>query len=247
MAPSNPMRFQNEKLLLNRLKGYVDRRSQPYNLAVFDADGTLWPEDVNDILLDYEIQKGMDLKPLLSDRLKGEGMRATRCRLFASLQAGLSLKEFKGFCVEALSRKRLHVFPFQKELLEHLKQRAFKIIVVTASVKPLVETAIQLYDLPVDLVLGVETEIKGGYLGKKVLEPSPVAHLKGEVLLQHSQGEKPFLSGGNTLTDLPLLEMAQRAFVVHSAVQGTPIFLSEKKLVEKAVEKGWEVFHASRT
>ena len=238
------MKFQNEKLLLNRLKRLVDQSPKAQNMAVLDADGTLWPQDANDILLDYEIQQGMDFKPLFSPRLQGEARRAKRCERFASLQAGLSLAEFRGLCIEALSQKRLDVFPFQEELLRHLKQRDFEIIVVTASIRQLVEVAVRLYDLPVDAVLGVETEIKRGRFSKTIIKPSPVASFKGEVFLEYSEGKKPFIAGGNTLADLPLLEMAQTAFVAHSAQKGNKNFLSETELVKKAAQNNWPVFQA---
>ena len=238
------MRFHNEKFLLRGLKKSIEGRPSSQNLAVLDADGTLWPEDVNDILLDYEIQTGQSNSKQLETLPAGddEAERAKRCALFASLQAGFSLEEFKALCLEALKQTPLRVFPFQRDLLGHLKQQGLSVTVVSASMKYLVETAIQCYDLPVDRVLGVETELKDGRLGAKILKPAPFSHFKGEVFLQNSQGKKPFIAGGNTLADLPLLEMAHTAFVVRSAKKGNKNFLSEKKLLTKALQNNWKVF-----
>ena len=237
------MRFQQEEKLLNRLKNQIDKRLLSKKFAAMDADGTLWPEDANNILLNYEMQKGLrDLSDLLDPSYRNETNRYKRCELFAKRQAGWTLKELKFHCLEALKEKPLHVFAFQKKLMRYLKQKGLQICVVTASIKWLVETAVEFYDLPVDEVLGVETKLKGEYIGSELVRPAPVAKFKGEVFLRHSQGESCFLAGGNTSMDKPLLEMAEVPFVVHSASQGSEIFLAEEELKNWAIQNNWIVF-----
>lgn len=237
------LKFQKEEQLLNKLKDKVDNRAPFKNLVAFDADGTLWPEDANSILLEYQIKKGLrDLKDLLSPIYCNEGNRYRRCELFAERQAGFKLQEFKNYCLEALRENPLHVFSFQKKLLKYLKQKGMKIFVVTASIKWLVESAVKLYNLPVDEVLGVEAKLEGEIISAELLRPAPISGLKGEVFLKYSQGKSCFLAGGNTSSDLPLLEMAEVPFVVHSAGRENENFPAEEKLIKLAVRKNWIIF-----
>ena len=237
------MRFQQEEELLNLLKDQIDKRSSSKKFVAMDADGTLWPEDANNILLHYEIQKGLrDLSDLLDPDYQNETNRCYRCELFAKRQAGWTLKELKFHCLEALKENPLHVFTFQKKLMRYLKQKGMRICVVTASIKWLVEIAVKLYDLPVDEVLGVETRLRGEYIDSELVHPAPIAQWKGEVFLRHSQGESCFLAGGNTFMDMPLLKMAEVPFVVHSANQGNETFLEEEKLKNWAAKNDWIIF-----
>ena len=235
------MRFYKEKFLLSQLKNQIDKAPAGC-LAALDADGTLWPEDANDILLDYEQKKALrDFKNLLDPYYREESHRKELCELFAKGQAGWRLEEFRFYCREALREKPLNPFPFQKNLLEHLKKRGFRICIVTASVGWLVEEAVKLYSLPVDKVLGAKTELKGDIISDKLLKPSPISY-KAKAFLNFSQGEKCFLAGGNTKTDLQLLQMAQAPFAVHSAPPKSLVFPAEKKLKNLAIQKGWIVF-----
>ena len=239
------MKFQNEDKLLNLIKDQVDKRPPFKDIAVLDADGTLWPEDANDILLRYEIRKKLrDFEDILAAYYRKAGHHHKFCELFAQRQAGWTPEEFKFHCSEALKEEPLHVFSFQKALLQYLKQQGMRVYVVTASVKWLVETAIEICELPVDKVLGVQTQLDEGVLGSEIVRPTPVAGFKGEVFLKHGQGEHCFLAGGNTVTDLPLLEMAEVPFVVCSAFSGHMMFPAERKLKDLAVQKDWIVFQA---
>ena len=241
------LKFQNEEQLLNLLKNQIDKRALSKNLVALDADGTLWPEDINNILLKYEIKKDLrDLNALLSLCYQKEEKRYKRCELFAQKQAGFTLEEFRSYCLEALKENPLYVFPFQKKLLKYLKQKGMKIVIVTASIKWLVEEAVKFYNLPVDQVLGVETKLEGNIIGTKIIRPAPVAHFKGNVFLKHNQGEKCFLAGGNTFSDLPLLEMAEVSFVVHSANKDNENFPAEKKLTKLAKKNNWIIFQNAK-
>ncbi len=237
------MRFQNENTLFHLLKERIDKRPSSHNLAALDADGTLWPEDANDILLSYEARKGLrDLQDLLNPDYYTEANRHKLCELFAMRQAGWTLSEFKQICLDALKETPLHPFPFQKALLQYLKKQGLTVYVVTASVTWLIETAVELYDLPVDQVLGVETDLEGALITSKIIRPSPVSEGKGPVFLKHTKGSRCFLAGGNTSSDIPLLEMASLAFVVHSAEPASVFFPIEKKLKNLAVKNHWPIF-----
>ena len=121
------MNFQNENKLLNLIKEQVDKRPSSKDIAVLDADGTLWPEDANDVLLHYEVRKKLrNFKDILNSYYHKEGYHYKFCELFAQRQAGWTLEEFKSHCLEALREDPLHVFSFQKTLLQYLKQKGYE-------------------------------------------------------------------------------------------------------------------------
>ena len=64
------MKFKNQNRLLDLIKKTVDERTQKESIAVFDADGTLWQEDVNQILLDYQIELEKEFQVSSSSHFK---------------------------------------------------------------------------------------------------------------------------------------------------------------------------------
>ena len=238
------MKFYKEAELLNRIKKAVAQRPPDKNLAVLDADGTLWPEDANHILLDYQIKKNKEKFQQLHELLDRDyqTQRYKLCSAFVQRQSGSTLAQFKAESREALKQKPLSVFSFQRHLLEFLKKQNMKIVVVTASIQWLVELAVEICRLPVDQVLGVKTKLEGQVITDQIICPAPLSSHKAEVLLKYLPEESCFLAGGNTLTDQPLLELAELSFVVHSAHFKNMIYQSERKLKQLALKKNWILF-----
>ena len=140
-----------------------------------------------------------DLNDLLDPCYQEETNRRKRCELFAIRQAGFKLEEFKFYCREALRENPLHPFPFQKNLLEYLHKKNLKIVVVSSSIKWLVEIAVQSCSFPVDEVLGVETRVEEGLISSELIRPAPIGSFKGEVLLKHNQGKNIVFGGRQQL------------------------------------------------
>ena len=235
------MQFYREEELLNLIKKAVDQRAQNKNLAVLDADGTLWSEDVNHILLNYQIKKNeKKFKELLN--IDYQTQRHKLCEVFLKKQSGTNLEDFKSQSKQALKESGLNVFPFQKKLLSYLQKKNMKVVIVTASIEWLVELAVETYHLPIDQVLGMKTSLEDQIITKNIIYPSPSGFNKAKVLLKHFQKESCFLSGGNTLSDQDLLELAELPFVVNSANSKNIIFSSEQKLKQLALKKNWLLF-----
>ena len=235
------MKFHREEELLNRIKKAVKKRQPSKNLAVLDADGTLWSEDANHILLDYQVKKDKKKFETLLD-IEHQTHRYKLCEDFVQRQSGLTLDEFQSLAGKALEKKPLNVFPFQRLLLDYLKNENMKIVIVTASIEWLVELAVEKYALPVDRVLGMRTKLEGNRITNQIIRPAPVSQYKAEVLFDRLPEESCFLAGGNTLTDQPLLELAEISFVVNSADSKNIIFPSEQKLKQLALKKNWILF-----
>ena len=238
------MKFHKEEELLNLIKKAVIQRPSDKNLAVLDADGTLWSEDANHILLEYQTAKDkknfQNLHELLE--LDYQSHRYKLCEAFVERQAGKSLMEFQSDSREALEKKSLHVFPFQRHLLNFFKEQDMKIIIVTASIQWLVEVAVKKLNLPVDQVIGMKTELKGELITDKIIHPIPAGQNKAEALSKYFSKKSCFLAAGNSPSDQPLLELAEVPFVVHSAVSDNIIFPAERKLREEALKRNWILF-----
>ena len=214
-------------------------------MAVFDADGTLWTQDINHILLTYQVQQRPEhFKELLTDRYQQN--RSLLCETFAKKQAGRLLPEFRSQSRLALSQNPLHVFDFQRELLAELKKQGMRIVVISASIQYLIEEAIEKYDLPVDRVLSVQMkQNKEGILSDKIIQPSSHTD-KLKVFLKHYPSGSCFLAAGNTPSDLPLLEHASLSLVVHSAQPDNVIYQKELKMKQLAQQKNWLLFEKTQ-
>lgn len=286
-----------ERSQKNSKKKWAAEKVPEEQTAVFDADGTLWREDANQILLDYQIERereaegaekvlfaggkaerknnslqgfsrsnqksqtgrvnqklvdnksrrkleDLKLEDLLSDYYQ-KHHRHELCRTFLKKQAGLSFTEFQAQSERALSEKPLTVFSFQRELLTYLKKQGIKTVVLTASIQWLVELAVKKEGLPVDQVLGSRTELDSletGLISDRIVRPSPGEDSKAEVFLKEYGRDSCLLATGNTPSDLPLLELAELSFVVHSAGRTDIIFPKEQKMKELALAKKWLLF-----
>ena len=238
------MGFKNEQKILNqikhKLKEGLEKGAAP--LVVLDADGTLWPEDINHILLHYQqVNHLLEVADLLSS-YKSDTERVNRCMKFAERQSAFSVEEFKKQCREVLDKTPVNVFSFQKNLISFLKEKEMKVVVVTASLEFLVEEALKRNNLPVDKVLGVKTKIKQGRWTSEVIKPVTYQEGKREALLNYTKKTKPLLAGGNSKGDQAFLEIAQIAFVVNSADKEHENFSSEQKMKIWAKENNQFLF-----
>ena len=238
------MKFQKEEENLHQIKKAVTQRPKNKNLAVLDADGTLWPEDANHILLEHQIKKSQKKFQNLSELLEIEyqTQRYKLCEAFIQRQAGSSLDQFKEDSQEALAQNPLHVFPFQRHLLSFLKEQGMKVVIVTASIQWLIQLAVKIYQLPVDQVIGMKTELEREIITDKIIRPAPAGKSKAIALSQYFTSESCFLAGGNSPSDQPLLELAELSFMVHSAASDNIIFSAERQLRQEALKKNWILF-----
>ena len=210
------------------------------SFVVFDADGTLWEQDVNNLLLNYQIENNLrDLKDLLRPIYEEEGHRKERCKEFVRRQAGFSPEDIKQQLREALKIRLLTIFSFQIELMRYFKKKGLKIFIVTASIKWLVEEIVKRENLPVDQVLGMQVRLNEGRLTDEFIPPLTYGEGKKEVFLEESGGKMPLFVAGNSPGDLFLLQIASIALVVNSAGQENEHFSGEQKMRKLAEEKGW--------
>ena len=234
---------RDSQTLLTNIQNRIEAEARPPLFSAFDADGTLWPEDVNNIFLNYEEKYNLrKVAWLMNEKFSPNVQREKRCRQFVCEQAGFTLEEFRHHCRKALKEHSLNPFPFQKKLLHYLKSKNHFIYVVTASIKWLVEEACRLHALPIDQVLGVETIVKDGRITDQIIQPLTHGIGKETALLKSTNNHAPLFAAGNTQSDVPLLERAKVRLVIHAAKKGDENFESEQATETLACKKSWFIW-----
>lgn len=236
-------KFQKEDDLREQLQLRIKSLKTKSSVAVFDADGSLWAEDINDLFLDYQHDCGKPHSQALF-RENYQGSSLDRCRDIALSQSGTKLQDFKTQIQSFLKKQELTLFPFQKKLLSFLKKEGVSVWIVTASLKILVEEALLQWRSPQDKVLGMGTELEKGVLGSQLLQPLTYGAGKKQALLKNFKQEEVLLACGNSISDLPFLEVAQIPIVIHFAKPEEALYESEKKLKLTAQQRNWFVFEA---
>ena len=213
----------------------------PNKTAVFDADGTLWGEDIGFGFFNYQKENHLFKKPIpnIEDIYKKNPRKA--CALIVQINQGTAHKHFLSWCDEYLRKKTLHLFSFQKKIMNFFQKNKIDIQIVTASPEWVVQRAARYFDLPVSLVIGAKTRIdEGGLITDEVIHPLPIEDDKVTCFLKKSKNQRPFFAAGNTLSDLPLLKMATHfRLAVGSAPPGHKHYDAERKLQAAARRHSW--------
>lgn len=220
------------------------KNSEKPLIAAFDADGTLWDTDLGENFFQYQIDHKLvelphnafdhylDLKKLDTQNAFG---------WLAQINAGQKLTTVQQWADEAF--QTIHpkpLFDEQKKLIHLLLENNVKVHIVTASITWAVQAGAKEFDLPIDSVIGVETEIIDGLISTTVC--TPVTYRQGKVtgLLKKTNGIYPFLASGNTMGDFELLQSATDIrLAVSAASPDDPIYRTEKELQEQAKKLNW--------
>ena len=209
--------------------------------AVFDADGTLWKEDIGFGFFNYQKENHLLSKPIpdIENIYKKNPKKA--CALIVQISKGASYKHFLSCCDEYLKTNSLHLFSIQKKIMEFFHENKIEIQIVTASPEWIVERAARHFELPVSLVIGAKTRIdEGGLITDEIIHPLPIGEDKVTCFLKKSKNKKPFFAAGNTLSDLSLLQMATHfRLAVASAPPGHKHYEAERGLQEAARRRSW--------
>lgn len=219
-------------------------------IAVFDADGTLWPVDVGVGFFHYQVDSKL-LPTLTKESLKEhqeeyENLKTRHQALLwlAQINKGVPFTTFKKWAKDYV--RSLLPIPFilkQVELINYLQEKNVKVFVVTASLKWVVEETVASLGIPSEQCLGVKTEVHNGVITDIQSGEVTWGDRKLIELLKQTSGVKPLLASGNSMGDLALLESASH---VSLAISKTPEegnseenHKSEQKLLSIAKKNNW--------
>ncbi len=209
-------------------------------LACFDADGTLWAEDIGEGMLRWLAAGGL----LPSVRAPWQQVweeyearvREDRCAGYAwavAIMEGLREEE-----IIRWSRQFAAAWPNYRPkmvgLLRGLCAAGGEVVIVTASNRWLVEAAAERMGLPDIRILGIETRVRDGVLTGEVVRPVTCRGGKVEAIRERL-GRMPDLAVGDSVGDLEMLEASGRVVVVGRRSDPSA------QMVRLARERGWPV------
>jgi phosphoserine phosphatase len=205
-------------------------------IAAFDADGTLWAQDVAEILWQRLVESGtlreagagplaravrslghepsrearQDYMRLLRLYREGRCPEETMVRAMLSGLAGIredDLYECAREAIGSVDDLKSQANGRPADMIRQLRAQGFHIVVVSSSPRWVVEVAVDGLGIePRDVVAG-QVAVVEGVLTSSIIEPLPQGQGKIQALLR-SCGSVPHVSVGNTINDLALLEAA---------------------------------------
>lgn len=211
-------------------------------VAVFDADGTLWKEDVGLNFFKFQVKnKYIPGEDLLNKAEKlYEQDPAKSCGYIIQLNQGKKVEDFLSYCREYIEQEQLNIFDLQRELIQTLYDHGVQIYIVTASSQLLMTEVLRFLKIPVHQVIGVKTAVSDGLLTDNIIHPVSFGVGKREALLKETVGRNPFFVSGNSMSDLFLLEISTHVrLTIASAQKGDKQYESERELLQKAKDNGW--------
>ena len=216
------------------------------NYVAYDADGTLWPNDLGLSFYKYQV-KNQGFPPRIKDPVKEflfhEKKPDRRDVLIwhAKAQAGLKLldleAQIKKFLEPSIFPK---IFSFQLKLIDWFRKRKLKIFIVSSSLKWVLDEVLIRYGFLKEDILGVQTEVDDrGYITDRLLCPPPIASEKILAFKRKTHGLPPIFATGNTLSDESLLKASRVQLVCSMAKPGDRTYQSERGLLEMAKTHNW--------
>jgi phosphoserine phosphatase len=206
-------------------------------LAAFDADGTLWREDVGEAFLRHLVSLGWVQLPDGSDPYEAYERAVDRDRAVgyayaAQLQAGLEVDrvqaEAERFAASWIPPRLIA----DGQALRDLCQAAGLVpMVLSASPLPIVLAAAPLAGFSRERCHGIEVRIRNGRFTADVVQP--LTYAEGKISAARKAGRVALACGDSYTGDLPLMEAAQVAVAVAPA-SGSPLSVEARK-------RGWFV------
>lgn len=193
-------------------------REIPAGLAAFDADGTLWREDVGEAFLRHLVSLGWVTLPDGSDPYEAyeravDRDKKTGYAYAAQLMAGLSQQavaaEAVFFASEWVPNR---IVADSAGLVQLCRKAGLRPVVISASASPIVLAAAAVAGFAAADCRGIETAVREGKYTDALVEP--VTYAEGKVDCARSLGTLALACGDSLLGDLPMLQAARLAVAV---------------------------------
>ena len=210
-------------------------------VAVFDADGTLWPGDIGEGFLKWLIANKKLKDVDYSQDIYGKYEEIceddhAKCYAYAvQLMQGLAVKDIQTWAHDFFEKEiKPTIFPMQKVLIQDLEKRGVQVWIVSASGQWLVDQAAETLGISPEHVIGIRTETNNGIITDKIIPP--VTYRAGKVeAIQKYIKQRPVLAAGNAMTDYEMLMYAKELSIV--------INPQKEPLITTAKLFGWFVEH----
>lgn len=246
-------------------------------VATLDSDGTLWCEKPLYAQASFLFDRWREMiekDPSLAERqpykaIAGDDEEwlnapeehlADLARGIGEAHAGLTPEEFEQAVLRFFARARHPRFekPYgslvykpMRELLDLLRERDFTVAVATGGGRDFVRAvSAEIYGVPRQLVVGSEGKLE--YRDGKVLRTGrlnePVEDAPGKPIhIYATLGRPPVIAVGNSDSDIPMLELAEHAILIHhdDAEREYAYDAGAEKALALAAERDWTVVSMS--
>ena len=213
-------------------------------MAVFDADGTLWGDDLGERHLQVlERRENLTVPPPHSSLFEAYGARCAEdtdegYAFAVSCMAGLAEQAVVDSAILAWVGHRHLVPDAVRSLLDLLEERSIEVWLVSASNRWAIETAGVELGVAPERVIAMSSDVVDGTLGAEVHRPLSNGSGKA-ALIRERIGVRPLLAMGNSKHDMEMLLEAEVGVVVRLAGEAGMLPETCPILEQRAREQGW--------
>ena len=232
--------------ITSRLELAIKKNFQKVYYVAYDADGTLWSDDLGLSFYEYQV-KNQGFPPAVKDPVKEfafHDQKPSRRDLLirhATAQAGHKISDLREQVKEFLEKSFCpKMFSFQLELIKWFRERDVRIFIVSSSLKWVLDGVLVRYGFSREHILGVETQVdQQGYITDNLVCPPPIGAEKILAFKTKTNGVLPLFSAGNTMSDESLLKASKVRLVCSMAGPEERNYKSERKMLEMAKTHNW--------
>ncbi|HEY9840869.1 MAG: HAD family hydrolase [Candidatus Sericytochromatia bacterium] len=213
-------------------------------VAVFDADDTLWRHDAGEAFLKFLLERNKLVNvPAGFDVFANyEALCAQNKWLgypYASqVMAGMKVADIKALAKEFFTGPfQANIYPGQRSLIQRLQRAGVEVWIVSASPQWLIEQGAPYLGVPADHVVGVRLGEANGLATPHVIPPMTFRQGKVEAITKYI-GKTPVLVAGDSITDFEMLKIASRLqLVINPKDKNAP----EDNIFYQATQRGWPI------
>lgn len=212
-------------------------------VAVFDADDTLWRTDAGEGFLKYLIahKKLANLPAGFDPFANYEALCAQNKWMgypyATQVMAGMKVSEIQALAKEFFKTFHQNVYPGQRALIQRLQQAGVDVWIVSASPQWLIEQGAPYLGVPANRVVGVRLAVANGLATPHLIPPMTFRQGKVEAINKYI-GKVPVYVSGDSITDFEMLQIASRMqMVINPKDKNAP----EDNIFLQATRRGWPI------
>lgn len=213
-------------------------------VAVFDADETLWRHDVGEGFLKFlQANNKLAMVPPGFDAFaRYEALCAQNKWMgypyAAQVMAGMKEADVKVLAEEYFQNHfKQNVYPAQKALIKRLQAAGVEVWIVSASNQWMVEAGAPALGVPLNRVVGVRLDVVNGLVTANIIPPMTFRQGKVDAIQKYIN-KTPILVSGDSITDYEMLRTAsQLQLVINPKDKNAPA----ENIFKLATEHGWPI------
>lgn len=207
-------------------------------VAVFDCDGTLWGGDAGYGFMAWSLEQGLVSRSTtdwIDTRYReyraGRVSEVEMCGEMVQIYAGLRDQELRAVAARYVERfVHKNIFAEMASLVARLRQNGVELWAVSSTNRWVIAEGVRDFGIPESRILAAAVRVADGVITGELVDV-PTGEGKA-VALRRIGLAAPDAVFGNSVHDLPMLEMARHPFPVNPS----------PALIEAAAARGWSYF-----